>query len=58
MTEPTENKPVIYPLQADPIINNADKSNLKQRPFIVDKEEYPFQSHWYERDGADMHYVD
>lgn len=58
MTESTENKPVIYPLQADPIINNADKSNLKQRPFIVDKEEYPFQSHWYERDGAAMHYVD
>lgn len=58
MTKSTENKPVIYPLQADPVIKNADKSNLKQRPFIVDKEEYPFQSHWYERDGVAMHYVD
>ena len=58
MIESSENKQVIYPVQPDPILNNADKSNLKQRPFIVDKNEYPFESHWYERDGDAMHYVD
>ncbi|WP_082828087.1 MULTISPECIES: alpha/beta fold hydrolase [unclassified Marinomonas] len=58
MIESSENKQVIYPVQPDPTLNNAEKSNLKQRPFIVDKDEYPFESHWYERDGVSMHYVD
>lgn len=44
MIKSTENKPVIYPLQADPVIKNADKSNLKQRPFIVDKESTHFRA--------------
>ena len=58
MIESSETKQVIYSVQPDPTLNNADKSNLKQRPFIVDKDEYPFESHWYERDGVAMHYVD
>jgi len=45
-------------VQADPVIYNKDKTNIKQRPFIVDKEAYPFESNWYERNGASMHYVD
>ncbi|GEM81497.1 alpha/beta fold hydrolase [Vibrio superstes] len=49
---------VFYDLQPDPVIANADPTNLKQRPFIVDKEEYPFKSHWYDRNGVSMHYVD
>ena len=51
-------QPISYQVVPDPIINNADVTNKKQRPFIVDKEEYPFKSHWYERNGASMHYVD
>lgn len=58
MLEASESKPLTYQVKPDPMLNNADKSNLKQRPFIVDKEEYPFQSHWYERDGVSMHYID
>jgi len=53
-----QNDAVVYDIQPDPIIANADKLNIKQRPFIVDKEEYPFKSHWYERNGVSMHYVD
>ena len=51
-------QPIVYHVEPDPIINNADITNQKQRPFIVDKEEYPFKSHWYERNGVSMHYVD
>ena len=51
-------QPISYQVEPDPVINNADVTNKKQRPFIVDKEEYPFKSHWYERNGASMHYVD
>lgn len=51
-------KPLFYDTQPDPIIANADPLNKKQRPFIVDKEEFPFQSHWFEQDGCSMHYVD
>lgn len=58
MIDSSETKQVIYSVQPDLTLNNADKSNLKQRPFIVDKDEYPFESHWYERDGVAMHYVD
>ena len=29
-----------------------------QRPFSVPTELYPFEDHWFERDGAAMHYVD
>ncbi|WP_178983651.1 alpha/beta fold hydrolase [Winogradskyella helgolandensis] len=39
-------------------IYNKDETNLKQRPFIVDKEEYPFKSNWFEKDGTSMHYID
>ncbi|AWG20771.1 hypothetical protein FFWV33_04060 [Flavobacterium faecale] len=42
----------------DPVIFNRDRNNKKQRPFIVDKTEYPFQSNWFERDGVSMHYID
>ena len=55
MIDASETKQVIYSVQPDPTLNNADKSNLKQRPFIVDKDEYPFESHWYGRDGVAMH---
>ena len=50
--------PINYEVQADPVIYNKDKTNKKQRPFIVHKEEYPFESNWFERDGVSMHYVD
>jgi haloalkane dehalogenase len=40
------------------IVFNYDEANPKQRPFAVDQKEYPFQSHWYERDGVSMHYID
>ncbi|MBU0985318.1 MAG: alpha/beta fold hydrolase [candidate division Zixibacteria bacterium] len=30
----------------------------RQRPFQVDRDEYPFESHWFERDAVAMHYVD
>ena len=48
----------IYKQKADPIIFNKDTKNKKQRPFIVDKEEYPFKSNWFEKDGTSMHYID
>lgn len=51
-------QPITYEIKLDPVIENADASNQKQRPFIVDREEYPFKSHWFERDGVSMHYVD
>jgi len=50
--------PVIYEQKPDPVIFNKDASNQKQRPFIVDKEEYPFKSNWFERGGVSMHYLD
>lgn len=31
---------------------------MPQRKFQVDRNEYPFESHWFEKDGANMHYVD
>ncbi len=33
-------------------------SGSPQRPFSVSDSEYPFDSHWFERDGAAMHYID
>jgi haloalkane dehalogenase len=30
---------------------------MRARPFDVDATEYPFQSHWFERRGSAMHYV-
>jgi len=45
-------------VEPDPIIYNADIKNTKQRPFTVCKKEYPFKSHWYNRNGVDIHYVD
>ena len=33
-------------------------SNPTERPFIVDSDEYPFEDHWLEIDGAGVHYVD
>ena len=35
-------------------IYNKDETNKKQRPFIVDKKEYPFKSNWFEKDGISM----
>jgi len=29
-----------------------------ERPFSVSISEYPFDSHWFERDGTAMHYID
>lgn len=49
---------VIYDQQPDPVIYNVDPNNQKQRPFIVDKEEYPFKSNWFEKNGTSMHYID
>ena len=31
---------------------------MPTRKFTVDTQEYPFTSHWFERDGVAMHYVD
>lgn len=39
-------------------IFNKDETNKKQRPFIVDKAEYPFKSNWFEKEGISMHYID
>jgi len=50
--------PKEYEVIPDPISFNADQLDMKQRPFIVDKKEYPFRSNWYERDGVSMHYID
>lgn len=49
---------VVYENKPYPKIYNTDASNSKQRPFIVDKEEYPFKSNWFKKDGLSMHYVD
>lgn len=51
-------QPVKYEIKPDPIVFNKDSTNQKQRPFIVDKEEYPFKSNWFMRDGISMHYID
>ena len=40
------------------LIFNKDASNQKKRPFLVDNEEYPFKSNWYDKDGVSMHYID
>ncbi|SOH95345.1 haloalkane dehalogenase [Monaibacterium marinum] len=50
--------PVVTPVFADPVPFNADPADERLRPFTVDKEEYPFRSHWFERDGVAMHYID
>ena len=42
----------------DQEIFNKDISNKKQRPFIVDKDEYPFKSNWFTKDEISMHYID
>lgn len=47
-----------YDQKPDPEIFNKDMANKKQRPFIVDKTEYPFKSNWFEKDGVSMHYID
>lgn len=47
-----------YVQVADPVIYNVDSTNSKQRPFIVDKKEYPFKSNWFELNGTSMHYID
>lgn len=39
-------------------VYNKDITNKKERPFIVDKDEYPFKSNWFEKDGVSMHYID
>ncbi|WP_331774451.1 alpha/beta fold hydrolase [Sulfurospirillum sp. 1612] len=49
---------IIYNQQADPVVFNKDITNMKQRPFIVDKKEYPFKSNWFKKDGVSMHYID
>ncbi len=49
---------IIYEQNPDPVIFNKDITNKKQRPFIVDKKEYPFKSNWFKKDGVSMHYID
>ena len=49
---------IVYEQKPDPVIFNKDITNKKQRPFIVDKKEYPFKSNWFEKDGVSMHYID
>jgi len=49
---------ITYDQKPDPVIFNKDGTNKKQRPFIVDKKEYPFKSNWFQRDGVSMHYID
>ena len=49
---------ISYEQAADPTPFNADSSDKRLRPFVVDKQEYPFKSHWFDRDGVAMHYVD
>lgn len=51
-------EPIVYNQQADPVIFNKDTSNTKQRPFIVDKKEYPFKSNWFKKNGVSIHYID
>lgn len=48
---------MINNMQAQEIFNK-DELNKKERPFIVDKKEYPFKSNWFEKDGISMHYID
>ena len=50
--------PINYDVEPDTASMNRDKTNNKQRPFIVDKQEYPFESNWFERNGTSMHYID
>lgn len=33
-------------------------SITRKRPFSVSKREYPFEDHWFERDGVFIHFVD
>ncbi|MCK8070699.1 hypothetical protein [Vibrio sp. 1CM23M] len=40
----TDSESVTYEVTPDPVLCNADITNTKQRPFIVNKEEYPFKS--------------
>ena len=49
--------PVTYDQTAGEIYNK-DINNQKRRPFVVDKEEYPFKSNWFKKDGVSMHYLD
>ncbi|WP_229130285.1 alpha/beta fold hydrolase [Ancylomarina sp. 16SWW S1-10-2] len=42
----------------NPLVFNKDVANKKQRPFLVDQEEYPFKSNWFEKDACSMHYID
>ncbi|MGB6327494.1 MAG: hypothetical protein WBF48_01095, partial [Halarcobacter sp.] len=43
---------IVYEQNPDPVIFNKDITNKKQRPFIVDKKEYPFKSNWFKKDGV------
>jgi len=51
-------KEIVYPVEVDTSDYNRDKNSMHKRPFTVDKEEYPFESNWYEKDGVAMHYID
>ncbi|WP_157736053.1 alpha/beta fold hydrolase [Granulosicoccus antarcticus] len=58
LTTPVLADAIIYEQSADPVAFNADPTDERLRPFVVDKEEYPFKSHWFERNGVAMHYID
>ncbi len=58
LSTPSRADALVYEQSPDPIVFNADSANKRLRPFLVDKQEYPFKSHWFERDGVAMHYLD
>jgi haloalkane dehalogenase len=51
-------QPIIYEVTPDNDFVQADPTSTRVRPFTVDKHEYPFASHWFERNGVAMHYID
>lgn len=49
--------PTTFEVEPDGDYVNARTSGI-ERPFTVDREEYPFASNWFEYEGATMHYLD
>jgi len=45
---------IIYKVEPDTTDYNRDKKSPHVRPFIVDKNEYPFESNWFEKNGVAM----
>lgn len=49
--------PISYEVKPDENYRKAHPTDIK-RPFHVDRDEYPFASHWLNYKGAKMHYLD